>query len=111
MTAWRSALSIAGVVLSVGAPAYGHGGGLNAQGCHHNRKTGDYHCHRAPPAPSTSMGEGRLPARAPAEGVVKKSQSGICHAPGTTYYGRTLHFEPFDSLEACLASGGRKPKR
>lgn len=27
------------------APA--HGGGLNAQGCHNNRKTGDYHCHRA----------------------------------------------------------------
>lgn len=26
--------------------AYGHGGGLNAEGCHHNRKTGDYHCHR-----------------------------------------------------------------
>lgn len=28
--------------------SYGHGGGLNAEGCHHNRKTGDYHCHRAP---------------------------------------------------------------
>lgn len=27
-----------------------HGGGLDAQGCHTNRKTGDYHCHR-PPAP------------------------------------------------------------
>lgn len=25
----------------------GHGGGLDANGCHHNRKTGDYHCHRA----------------------------------------------------------------
>jgi hypothetical protein len=29
-------------------PALGHGGGLNAEGCHNNRKTGDYHCHRAP---------------------------------------------------------------
>ncbi len=27
-----------------------HGGGLNADGCHNNRKTGDYHCHR-PAAP------------------------------------------------------------
>lgn len=26
--------------------AAGHGGGLNAEGCHDNRKTGDYHCHR-----------------------------------------------------------------
>ena len=25
-----------------------HGGGLNAEGCHNNRKTGDYHCHRSP---------------------------------------------------------------
>jgi hypothetical protein len=25
-----------------------HGGGLNSEGCHTNRKTGDYHCHRAP---------------------------------------------------------------
>lgn len=24
-----------------------HPGGLNSEGCHNNRKTGDYHCHRA----------------------------------------------------------------
>ncbi|NHZ43951.1 YHYH domain-containing protein [Massilia sp. CCM 8693] len=27
-----------------------HGGGLNAEGCHNNRRTGDYHCHRAQPS-------------------------------------------------------------
>lgn len=27
---------------------FGHGGGLNSEGCHNNRKTGDYHCHRGP---------------------------------------------------------------
>jgi hypothetical protein len=26
--------------------AHGHGGGLDSDGCHTNRKTGDYHCHR-----------------------------------------------------------------
>ena len=26
--------------------AHSHGGGLNKQGCHNNRSTGDYHCHR-----------------------------------------------------------------
>jgi hypothetical protein len=26
--------------------ALAHPGGLNAQGCHTNRKTGEYHCHR-----------------------------------------------------------------
>lgn len=30
--------------------AQAHGGGLNAEGCHNNHKTGDYHCHRAPAA-------------------------------------------------------------
>ena len=38
-------------------PAMAHGGGLNSEGCHNNRKTGDYHCHRgggAAPAQSRS---------------------------------------------------------
>lgn len=35
------------LALAAGAPpALAHGGGLNAEGCHNNRKTGDYHCHR-----------------------------------------------------------------
>jgi hypothetical protein len=33
------------------ASAIAHGGGLDANGCHTNRKTGDYHCHRAPAPP------------------------------------------------------------
>ena len=28
--------------------ALSHGGGLDSSGCHHNHKTGDYHCHRSP---------------------------------------------------------------
>ncbi|MDA8954243.1 thermonuclease family protein, partial [Pseudomonadales bacterium] len=32
-------------------------------------------------------------------GPVKKSRSGICHAPGSTYYARTLNFKPFTSIE------------
>ena len=27
-------------------PAAAHPGGLKSEGCHNNRKTGDYHCHR-----------------------------------------------------------------
>jgi hypothetical protein len=33
------------IAVSSGA-ASGHGGGLNSEGCHNNRRTGDYHCHR-----------------------------------------------------------------
>lgn len=42
--------------LLVPVSAWAHGGGLDAQGCHTNRKTGDRHCHRtkAPPSPPAS---------------------------------------------------------
>jgi hypothetical protein len=39
--------------------AHGHGGGLDAQGCHTNRKTGEYHCHRA--ASTSTPGEALVP--------------------------------------------------
>jgi len=45
------------------------------------------------------------------EGPVKKSKTGICHAPGSTYYARTKNFTPFMTLDECLKSGGRLPKR
>jgi endonuclease YncB( thermonuclease family) len=32
--------------LFVSFAAHAHGGGLNKEGCHNNRKSGDYHCHR-----------------------------------------------------------------
>lgn len=51
----RFCLLIASVVILAAEGAHAHGGGLNKDGCHNNRKTGDYHCHRGParntPAP------------------------------------------------------------
>ena len=46
---WRSA---AAALLLMPAGAIAHGGGLNAEGCHHDRKRGRYHCHRGPAAPA-----------------------------------------------------------
>ena len=50
--------------------AWAHGGGLDKHGCHTNRKTGDYHCHRGrntPVAPRNS----KVPANgfAPSRGT------------------------------------------
>lgn len=39
--------------------------------------------------------------------AVKKSRRDICHERGTISYVQTIYFEPFESMEACLASGGR----
>jgi hypothetical protein len=57
------------VLILKSSPAEAHGGGLDADGCHTNHKTGDHHCHgggrnqgsyrqnyRAPQAPNTDMG-------------------------------------------------------
>lgn len=46
--------------LATSGVAFGHGGGLNAEGCHNDRRTGEYHCH---------PGGGRRPegARGPAK--------------------------------------------
>lgn len=41
---------------------------------------------------------------------VKLSRTGICHEQGTDFYERTKHLQAFDSIDACLAAGGRRPK-
>jgi hypothetical protein len=42
---------------------------------------------------------------------VKKSDSGICHEKGKGYYGKTKKFTPYNSMDDCLKSKGRLPKR
>jgi len=55
MTTPRVLLWGALVMASEGAAA--HGGGLDANGCHHDRKHGGYHCHggSAPHAPASNF--------------------------------------------------------
>ena len=56
--------AMAALLLVYGATpttAQAHSGGLNAEGCHHDRKNGGYHCHRAPaarPAPASRLNSG-----------------------------------------------------
>lgn len=53
MSSLRLAAGLA-LALTLPGAASAHPGGLNADGCHNNRKTGGYHCHRGsspPPRP------------------------------------------------------------
>jgi hypothetical protein len=83
---------VAGALLSIvvgitrPSPALAHGGGLDANGCHYDRKNGGYHCHRAPapsnPAPSP------VPAPSPAAASVPLTLSaapttGLAQISGT----------------------------
>ncbi|SNY58480.1 hypothetical protein SAMN06297280_3416 [Arsukibacterium tuosuense] len=43
------------------------------------------------------------------ENVVKKSRNGYCHYQTSDFYTRTMHFEKFETLAACIASGGKFP--
>lgn len=43
--------------------AFAHGGGLNAQGCHNNRKAGSYHCHRSASKPRAALSSGLSPGK------------------------------------------------
>jgi hypothetical protein len=42
--------------------------------------------------------------------TIKKTSSGLCHPAASSYYEQTKNFHSFDSVGACLASGGRLPK-
>ena len=43
--------------------------------------------------------------------TVKKSESGICHDASSRHYERVKNFKSYDSIQACLDDGGRKPKK
>lgn len=42
---------------------------------------------------------------------VKKSASGICHESSSRFYAKLKHFTSYDSLKACLDSGGHQPAK
>ncbi len=100
-----STLVLLGALIAAPGLALAHSGGLDSKGCHTNRKTGDYHCHRAQ-APAGES-KGAVSNAAPA---VKKSKSDICHDRESPYYARTTNFTAYSSMAACLNSGGRRPK-
>jgi len=43
--------------------------------------------------------------------IIKKSANGICHRQGDGVWARVQRFKPYESMEACLESGGRLPRR
>jgi hypothetical protein len=75
-----------------------HGGGLNAEGCHNNRKTGDYHCHRAPAVPLAQQVEPNSAAQS------VQSTAGPAQAPRSTT-GPTCYTGPKGGTYTITASG------
>ena len=42
---------------------------------------------------------------------VKKSNTNICHKKGSKYYYQTKHFRAYNTIEECIDSGRRLPKK
>ncbi|UWX04725.1 excalibur calcium-binding domain-containing protein [Pseudoxanthomonas sp. NC8] len=65
-------LALAGALLSLASGVRAHSGGLNSEGCHHDRKNGGYHCHRAPavamPTPRYELAPRDMRTDAPSSG-------------------------------------------
>ena len=45
----------------------------------------------------------------PETSFIKLSKSGICHTPDDASYSQTKNFTAYDTIEECLAAGGRLP--
>ena len=42
---WLASTALFLALFLAASAAHAHGGGVNKDGCHHERKTGGYHCH------------------------------------------------------------------
>lgn len=73
------------ITIGLATPALGHGGGLNAAGCHNDRKNGGYHCHRGPSvsAPVAAPRRSAAPAAAPRRALVPSTPLSSYRAPST----------------------------
>lgn len=121
----HSLLSLASLGLAVVTTgALAHGGGLDANGCHTDRRTGVYHCHRAPPAvvggaspgalvrPDTPALTGQSRVAAPTLAAPSLTGSGLGSGPAAGYAAtarpvgsRTCHVGPRGGTYTLTASG------
>ncbi len=91
-------LTLAAILIVTASSAYAHGGGLDKQGCHHNRKAGGYHCHRGDLAGQSFGSKGE---------AHKALSSGIVTAPlpsNPQSYNRKLYPHWIDADGDCQST-------
>lgn len=74
-----------GAIALTAGPAFAHGGGLNAEGCHNDRKRGGYHCHRGGGSasanrPFSSSLRDRAPSRSSLQPTIDGAYRNCTHA-------------------------------
>ena len=77
-----------------------------------SQKNNERHTVKVGSSPSQQKNNERHTVKVGSSPYVKKSKSGICHLKSSSsYYARVKYFTSYQSLESCLSSGGRCPKR
>ncbi len=74
-----------------------HSGKLDANGCHYQAASGDYHCHKEV-KPNRNTGA-----------AVKKSRENVCHDQSSPNYSTIKFFIAYKTMAECQSSGGRAP--
>jgi len=89
-------------------PASAHGGGLDAHGCHHDRKRGGYHCHRGPFAGQAFASKDAM-LQQPRESSPPQSRT----PPSTQASPQVLVVSVIDgdTIEVCCVGGRREKVR
>ena len=72
-----------------------HNGKLDANGCHYESATGEYHCHKD------------VKPNRKVDAVAKKSRENVCHDKSSSNYKTLKYFIAYKSMAECVASGGR----
>jgi cytochrome c5 len=66
---------------------------------------------KAAPAAASVAAPAASAAKAEAEPEVKKSNAGICHDKTSPGFKQTKNFTAFKTMDECIKSGGRAPKK
>jgi len=91
LTLTSFALSLA---LAAGT-ASAHNGKLDANGCHYESATGEYHCHKEV-KPNRNV-----------NAAVKKSRENVCHDKSSSNYSTIKYFIAYKTMGECVTSGGK----
>jgi hypothetical protein len=86
------------VVLTAGT-ADAHPGALDGNGCHYEKATGEYHCHK------------EVKPNSDVNAAVKKSRENVCHDKSSSNYKTVRYFIAYKTMAECVSSGGRAPAK
>jgi hypothetical protein len=90
-------LTAAALTLAAG-PASAHNGKLDANGCHYESATGEYHCHKEV-KPNRNV-----------NAAAKKSRENVCHDKSSSNYSTIKYFVAYKTMGECVSSGGKPAK-